>query len=377
MLAPVNSAEISDVERRDRLRLFRTAHIGPVTWRELMDHFGSATDAIAALPDFAGRAGRKRFEVVSETEAEAELERLAALDAKAITLGEPGYPEPLAAIDNPPPFLAVRGHLAHLARTGIAIVGARNASANGRRIAETIAADLASDPAVTVVSGLARGVDAAAHSGAICDGGSTVAAMAGGIDTVYPPENEVLYHDIVAHGAAVSEMPPGLAPRSKHFPRRNRIVSGLSLAVVVIEAARKSGSLITARLAGEQGRPVLAVPGSPLDPRAYGANHLIREGAVLVRDDEDVFEAVRPMLAAETEPPERPATRRPATILDLDVPNDKVRESVVACLSPEPVAVDEIVRRCQLTAPIVRTILLELELAGRLERHPGNRVAAC
>ena len=172
-------------------------------------------------------------------------------------------------------------------------------------------------------------------------------------------------------------MPPGLAPRSKHFPRRNRIVSGLSLTVVVIEAARKSDSLITARLAGEQGRPVLAVPGSPLDPRADGANHLIREGAVLVRDAEDVFEAVRPMLAAETEPPERPATRRPATILDLDVPNDKVRESVVACLSPEPVAVDEIVRRCQLTAPIVRTILLELELAGRLERHPGNRVAAC
>jgi DNA processing protein len=337
----------------------------------------SATDSIAALPDFAGRAGRKRFEVVSETEAEAELERLAALDAKAITPDEPGYPEPLAAIDNPPPFLAVRGQLAHLARTGIAIVGARNASANGRRIAETIATDLASDPAVTVVSGLARGIDAAAHSGAICDGGSTVAAMAGGIDTVYPPENEVLYHDIVAHGTAVSEMPPGLAPRSKHFPRRNRIVSGLSFAVAVIEAARKSGSLITARLAGEQGRPVLAVPGSPLDPRAYGANHLIREGAVLVRDAEDVFEAVRPMLAAETEPPERPATRRPATILDPDVPNDKVRESVVACLSPEPVAVDEIVRRCQLTAPIVRTILLELELAGRLEQHPGNRVAAC
>lgn len=373
----MNEEQISPTERRDRLRLIRTQSIGPVTWRELMDHFGSAGDALDALPEFAGRGGKRNINITSTADADAELSRLAALNAQAVTLGEPDYPAALAAIDDAPPVLIVRGDPAALRRTGIAIVGARNASANGRRIAEVLAADLSADRDVAIISGLARGIDTSAHTGAITDNGTTVAVMAGGIDIVYPPENDDLYQKILAQGAIVSEMPPGLKPQARHFPRRNRIVSGLSLAVIVVEAAQRSGSLITARLAGEQGRAVLAVPGSPLDPRAYGANHLIREGAILVRDADDVFEAVRPMATPATPRVETPLPQSRAPVLDLDSTGTDSRDTVISCLSPEPVAVDEIVRRCQLTAPVVRTILLELELAGRLERHPGNRVAAC
>ena len=365
---------LSQAERRDRLRLIRTDHIGPVTWRELVTHCGSATDAIAALPELAGR---RRIDIAGADDADAELERLGALGATTLTLGEVGYPAALTALDDAPPVLAVRGDPAALAKTNIAIVGARNASANGQRLAETLAADIARDPDVSVVSGLARGIDTAAHAGALAAGGTTIAVMAGGIDIVYPPENGGLYRKILDRGAVVSELPPGLKPKSRHFPRRNRIVSGLSLAVVIVEAARRSGSLITARLAGEQGRAVLAVPGSPLDPRAYGANHLIREGAILVRDAADVFEAVRPMTPAVRTRAEAPESTPPEPLFEPDAGGAESRRTVISCLSPEPVAVDEIVRRCQLTAPVVRTILLELELAGRVERHPGNRVAAC
>lgn len=373
----MNYETISQSERRDRLRLIRTESIGPVTWRQLMDHFGSAEDAIAALPDFAGRAGKRDIRIASAADAEKELAQLGELDAQTVTLGEPDYPTTLAAIDDAPPVISVRGNISALAKTGIAIVGARNASANGRRIAEVLASELSVDPGVAIVSGLARGIDTAAHAGSIAGNGTTIAVMAGGIEIVYPPENEDLYQNIIETGAIVSEMPPGLKPQARHFPRRNRIVSGLSLAVIVVEAAQRSGSLITARLAGEQGRTVLAVPGSPLDPRAFGANHLIREGAILVRNAEDVFEAVQPMVTPATPRTETPSPRSRAPVLDLDSAGADSRETVISCLSPEPVAVDEIVRRCQLTAPVVRTILLELELAGRLERHPGNRVAAC
>ncbi len=348
-----------------------------MTWRELMDHFGSAVDAIDALPDFAGRAGKRNITITSAADADRELAQIAELGAWTVTLGEPDYPSALAAIDDAPPVLFVRGNAAAFTKTGIAIVGARNASANGRRIAEILASELSVESGAAIISGLARGIDTSAHAGAIAGGGTTIAVMAGGIDIVYPPENEDLYQNIVETGAVVSEMPAGLKPQARHFPRRNRIVSGLSLAVIVVEAAQRSGSLITARMAGEQGRAVLAVPGSPLDPRAFGANHLIREGAVLVRNAEDVFEAVRPMATQTTPHAETPPPRSRAPVLDLDSAGTDSRETVISCLSPEPVAVDEIVRRCQLTAPVVRTILLELELAGRLERHPGNRVAAC
>ena len=377
ILTRVNNETISQTERRDRLRLIRTETIGPVTWRELMGHFGSAGDAIEALPDFAGRAGKRNIKIGSAEDAERELDRLTELGARTVTLGEPDYPTALAAIDDAPPVISLRGKISALNKTGIAIVGARNASANGRRVAEVLASELSADPGVTIVSGLARGIDTAAHAGSIVSGGTTIAVVAGGVDIVYPTENEDLYENIIETGVIVSEMPPGLKPQARHFPRRNRIVSGLSLAVIVVEAAQRSGSLITARLAGEQGRAVLAVPGSPLDPRAFGANHLIREGAILVRNAEDVFEAVRPMVTPTTPRAETPSPRSRAPVLDLDSTGTDSRETVISCLSPEPVAVDEIVRRCQLTAPVVRTILLELELAGRLERHPGNRVAAC
>jgi DNA processing protein len=373
----VYNEPISQSERRDRLRLIRTESIGPATWRELIDYFGSAGDAIEALPDFVDRAGKRNIRITSAADADTELARLAELNARTVTLGEPEYPTALAAIDDARAVLAVCGIAAALTKIGIAIVGARNASTNGRRIAEVLASELSADSGVAIISGLARGIDTAAHTGSIAGNGTTIAVMAGGIDIVYPPENEDLYRNILETGAIVSEMPPGLKPQARHFPRRNRIVSGLSLAVIVVEAAQRSGSLITARLAGKQGRAVLAVPGSPLDPRAFGANHLIREGAVLVRNAEDVFEAVRPMVAQAAPRAGTPLPRSRAPVLDLDSPGTDSRETVISCLSPEPVAVDEIVRRCQLTAPVVRTILLELELAGRLERHPGNRVAAC
>ncbi|MEH6753511.1 MAG: DNA-processing protein DprA [Alphaproteobacteria bacterium] len=366
---------ISQTERRDRLRLIRTEHIGPITWRELMAHFGSASDAIEGLPDLTGQGGKRNFIIPDASHAESELEEIVRLDAQLITLGEADYPLSLSQIDDAPPVLSVRGDITILSQAGVGMVGARNASANGQRLAETIARDLAESD-IVIVSGLARGIDTAAHNGALAANGKTIAVMAGGVDVVYPPENEALLHRIAQTGAVVSEMPPRLKPLARHFPRRNRIVSGLSLGVVVVEAAQRSGSLITARMAGEQGRDVLAVPGSPLDPRAYGANRLIREGATLVRDAKDVLEVIRPMLRVPAAPPEPPfpGSAQPRLALEIDGP--KSQQAVMECLSPEPVAVDEIVRRCQLTAPVVRTILLELELAGRLERHPGNRVAA-
>lgn len=342
-----------------------------------MDHFESAGDAIDALPDFAGRAGKQNINIGSADDADAELARLAELDARNVTLGEPDYPSALAAIDDASHVISVRGDISALTRTGIAIVGARNASANGRMLAEILASELSGDRDVVIVSGLARGIDAAAHAGSIDSDGATIAVMAGGVDIVYPLENEELYRNIIETGAIVSEMPPGLKPLARHLPRRNRIVSGLSLAIIVVAAAQRSGSLITARLAGEQGRVVLSVPGSPIDPRSFGANHLIREGAVLIRNAADVFKAVRPILTASTGRTETPSSTPQTPVFDLNLPSTENRETVISCLSPKPVAVDEIVRRCQLTAPVVRIILLELELAGRLERHPGNRVAAC
>lgn len=340
-----------------------------------MAHYGSAADALDGLADMAGRAGKRNIRVPGTAEIEDELAQIDRLGAILITFGEPAYPVSLAQIDDAPPALCVRGNPEILQLPGVGIVGARNASANGRRIAETIAGDLAAGE-VSIVSGLARGIDTAAHNGALTAQGNTVAVMAGGVDVVYPPENECLYRRIIETGAAVSEMPPGLTPKSRHFPRRNRIVSGLSLGVVIVEAAQRSGSLITARMAGEQGRDVLAIPGSPLDPRSYGANRLIREGATLVRNAEDILEVVRPMLTPPRRTPDRGNIAPIQTPMGRDSVDSKSRQAVIECLSPEPVAVDEIVRQCQLTAPVVRTILLELELAGRLERHPGNRVAA-
>jgi DNA processing protein len=359
-----------DSECLDRLRLIRSENVGPVTFRSLLRRFGSARAAIRALPDLARRGGRAvPLRICPAAQAEAELDAARRMGARILASDDADYPAPLAAIYDAPPLLYVRGDVALLQRKAVAIVGARNASANGRRLAEDIARDLGTAGFV-VVSGLARGIDHAAHRGSLETG--TIAAVAGGADIAYPPDNEELQRAIAERGAVVSEMPPGTVPKATHFPRRNRLISGLSLGVLVVEAALKSGSLITARLALEQGREVLAVPGSPLDPRCRGTNDLIRQGAVLAENGADVITALegmtrlpQPVMASDMQLSEIPGDSAP----------DADRRTVEELLGPSPVAVDELVRQCHLSAPAVRSVLLELELAGRLERHPGNRVS--
>jgi DNA processing protein len=363
------SIPVSDSERRDRLRLIRTEHVGAITYHQLIERFGSATAALAALPELARRGRGTPPRLRSIAEAEAEMAAAAKLGARLITCGEPEYPAALAAIADAPPVLFVRGRTELLRQRAVAIVGSRNASANGVRFARQLAGEIGA-AGLVVVSGLARGIDTAAHQGALPTG--TVAVMAGGVDVIYPPENDRLYAEIIEHGAAVSEMPPGLKPTERHFPRRNRIVSGLSAGVIVVEAALRSGSLITARLAGEQGRDVFAVPGSPLDPRARGTNDLIRQGATLTEGAADVLAALG---AALREPPQPAAEPVQSAVIQDEASLLTARQHVTEKLGPAPVPVDEIIRQCQLPPALVLTILLELELAGRLTRHPGNQVS--
>lgn len=360
---------LSELERRDWLRLMRSERVGPITFFQLLKRFGSAVAALEALPELARRGGRGTLKLCSADAADRELARLQALGARLIGRFEPDYPEALAAVDDAPPLLAVRGKTELLQRRMIAIVGARNASANGIRLARQLAADLAAAGYV-VSSGLARGIDAAAHRGALASG--TVAVMAGGVAVVYPAENTGLFEEIVAQGAVVSEMPPDFEPQARHFPQRNRIVSGLAVGVVVVEAALKSGSLITARLGLEQGREVFAVPGSPLDPRARGSNDLLRRGAILTETAEDVLESLGHIVETHPKPlREQPFEGPAASEFEIDSALPKVVEK----LGPSPTPVDELVRQCQLPAPVVHMALLELELAGRLTRHPGNMVS--
>ncbi|MFT5540292.1 MAG: DNA processing protein, partial [Alphaproteobacteria bacterium] len=283
-------------ERLNRLRLIRSENVGPITFRQLMHRFGNAAAALDALPDLAKRGGAKRtIRLCSPGKAERELAALTQAGGQLIALGEASYPAPLAALPDAPPILSVRGDPQFLTQRIIAMVGARNGSANGVRFAEKLARDLGAAGFI-IASGLARGLDAAAHRGALKSG--TIAVVAGGVDVNYPRENTALYHDIVARGAVISEQPWGMQPTARHFPHRNRIVSGLALGTVVVEATLRSGSLITARLAGEQGREVLAVPGNPLDPRSQGTNGLIRDGATLIQGADDVLEALAPQLRA-------------------------------------------------------------------------------
>ncbi len=363
---------LSEAERLAWLRLIRSENVGPITFRLLLDRFGTAGAALEALPELAKRGGRaKPIRVCPAAEAERELAALARLEARLVARCEPDYPPALAAADDAPPLIAVRGHLHLLQRTAVALVGARNASANGRTLAKRMAAGLA-EAGWLVVSGFARGIDTAAHEGALAHG--TAAVLAGGPDVIYPPENAALYERMLAEGAILSEMPPGAEPQGRHFPRRNRIIAGLSMGTVVVEAAQKSGSLHTARLAAEYGREVMAVPGSPLDPRASGCNRLLREGATLVESAEHVIEALK----ASAPPAQEPF--HPGFLVEpmaMPSPEEQTQafDIVLELLSPAPVSVDEIIRQCQLSAALVGTVLLELELAGRIERHPGNRVA--
>lgn len=376
MQSPITAP--SPAERIDRVRLIRAENVGPVTFMRLMERFGTATAALAALPDLARRGGRTTpLRVPGKAEVEREAAALERMGGRWLFRGEAAYPEPLAAVDDAPPVLTLLGFPALLSRPCIGIVGARNASIVGRKMAEKLGRDLA-EAGFTVVSGLARGIDTAAHQGALAGGamgGGTVAVVAGGVDIVYPPENEGLYRDIAQRGAVLAESPLGTEPQARHFPRRNRLISGLSLGVVVVEAAVKSGSLITARFAGEQGRDVFAVPGSPLDPRAQGCNRLIKEGAGLVETADDIISHLQGALRRPLSEPSGSLFRPTTPAQEDEAELEKARRQVAESLSPSPVLIDEVVRGCQLSAGVVMTVLLELELAGRLQRHPGGQVS--
>lgn len=348
-----------------RLRLLRTSGIGPVTYRQLIARFGTAEAAIEALPMLARRGGGAAPRTPDAAQIEREQATVVRLGARHLFIDDPEYPPLLAEIENAPPALIVRGDPALLGRACVALVGARNASAAACRFARQLGHDLAPD--ATVVSGLARGIDTAAHVGAMP---ATIGVIASGIDVAYPPENATLQESIAERGLLVAEQPPGTEPHARHFPYRNRIIAGLSLGTVVVEAVPRSGSLITARLAGEMGREVMAVPGSPLDPRAQGGNLLIRDGATLVQSAADILDQIRPIDArAVRAPADRFDAAPPADASDLD------RRTVTALLGPVPVAVDELVRQSGCTPAAVQTVLLELELAGRVERHAGARVS--
>ena len=367
---------ISAAERKkllDWLRLIRSENVGPRTFQKLLFHFGDAAAALAQVPDMAKRGGRaKPIRLCPVAEAERELDRGQDQGFTLLAQFQPEYPQMLSTIDDAPPVIWARGDLGLLNMPSVAIVGARNASLNGRNITRRMAADLGR-AGVVVVSGLARGIDASAHEGAMSTG--TVAVMAGGLDVIYPPEHGDLYQSVCETGVVVSEMPPGTQPQSGHFPRRNRIVSGLSLGVVVIEASLKSGSLITARQAADQGREIFAVPGSPLDPRAHGPNDLLRHGATLTESAADILEALAPRLRTPLSEgkPHDPPCAQPFKVSENDL--QSARGTVLECLGYAPVTVDEILRQCQLSPALVSLVLLELELAGRLERQLGNRVS--
>jgi DNA processing protein len=373
---------LTNAEKLDWLQLCRSGGVGPRTFFKLLERYRSARKALEELPRLAREAGdEERWRRCRRDEAEAELQAILDLGCALIARGEPGYPERLAEIADPPPLLMVRGEVGLLEAPAVALVGARNASANGRRFAHNLAGELAA-AGLLVVSGLARGIDAAAHDGALAAGAPTVAVIASGVDVAYPSEHAELMERIAERGAIVSERPLGAVPQARHFPRRNRLISGLSLGVVVVEAAPQSGSLITARLAAEQGREVMAVPGSPLDPRHRGTNQLLRDGATLVESADDVLAALGPFCAAPKRPSSGPPegrARRQSSIAP-PAPNPQINgtdvlDQLCERLGPEPVLVDELIRQCRASTAEVQRALMELEVDGRLERHPGNRVS--
>lgn len=376
--APLPVSRLDDAERLACLRLIRSSQVGPVTFRELINHFGGAANALKALPSFARRAGRA-VEICPEEEAVAELRAARKVGARPVFTIEPGYPPALAAVDAPPPLLYVKGRPELLAAPCVAIVGSRQASAAGTKLSRLFARELA-EGGLVIVSGLARGIDAAAHEASLAYG--TVAVLAGGVDIIYPPEHETLQARIGEEGCLLTEQPPGFVPRAKDFPRRNRLISGISLGVIVIEAARRSGTLVTARFAGEQGREVFAVPGHPLDPRAEGTNQLLKSGATLVTEARDVLDVLAPQLARQhkgltedrlasftPEPAPEPQTTRASE------PGDRERERVLAALGPNPIDIDEVVRATALDAREVRIVLMELDLAGEIARHGSQMVS--
>ncbi len=365
---------LTDRQRLSWLRLIRSDNVGPATFRDLINHFGSADAAIEQLPELSRRGGSARaIRVASIEEAERELETAERFGAVFVGIGEPDYPPALRRIDGAPPLISAVGDLALATQVAVGIVGARNASVSGAKMAARMARDLGAAGYV-VVSGLARGIDAAAHRASLEHG--TIAALAGGLDQPYPPENLDLYDEIRAgKGLAISEMPMGWEPRARDFPRRNRLIAGVGLGLVVVEAAQRSGSLITARRAADFGRLVFAVPGSPLDPRAAGANGLLKDGAIVTTSSQDVIEALAPSsrLFSDDEPVmEEPGDDETDRFAE---PGDDDRARVIEALGPSPSEVDDIIRHTGVAAATVYLVLIELDLAGRLHRHPGGMVS--
>lgn len=366
---------LTDRQRISWLRLIRSDNVGPATFRDLINHFGSAETALAMLPELSRRGGSTRaIRIATEAEAEQELETATGFGACFLGIGEPDYPPALRQIDGAPPLLAVKGDLSAASLPAVGVVGSRNASISGAKFAALMARDIGR-AGYAIVSGLARGIDTAAHRASLDTG--TIAAMAGGLDKPYPPENIELLREIWdGRGLAISEMPFGWEARARDFPRRNRLIAGVSLGVVVVEAAARSGSLITARLAGDFGRLVFAVPGSPLDPRCEGTNGLLKDGATVTTRPDDVLQALAPLSQIdllsghEAEEPAGDAQHQPTP-----PPSDSERVRITDALGPTPVEIDDIVRHTGLAPAAVYLVLLELDIAGRLHRHPGGLVS--
>ncbi|MEL6734525.1 MAG: DNA-processing protein DprA [Pseudomonadota bacterium] len=369
-----NGVVLGEQQRLDWLRLIRSENVGPSTFITLINRFGTASAALDALPDLAQRGKTKRpIRIQPENKVAAELMALRRMGGDVICRGEPDYPTSLRATEGAPPVISVLGSRETLTRPSVAFVGARNASLAGTKFTAQLAGDVARAGFV-IVSGLARGIDAAAHRAGL--EGGTIAVFAGGLDRVYPSENERLAHEIVAKGGTlVAEMPLGWQGRAQDFPRRNRIVAGLGLGLVVVEAARRSGSLISARLANEYGRTVFAVPGSPLDPRSEGTNHLIQQGATLITCADDVVAALNPSAIDAAQNGYSLLEGDGEDYQDRDEPNDNERERLLSALDYTPMDLDEILRFADLNPAKAQLIILELELAGRVERHARNQVS--
>lgn len=375
MPAPLPVAKLGAEEQIACLRLIRSENVGPVAFRELINLYGGAAKALEALPELTRRGGRRRpIHILPRQQAEIELAAAARCGAEPVFTIEPGYPAVLAALEAPPPMLYVKGRTELLNRAAIAIVGSRESSAAGAKLARHFAVGLG-EAGYVVISGLARGIDGAAHAAAMPVG--TVAVLAGGIDNFYPPEHAKLQGDIAEQGCLVTEQPPGFMPRGADFPRRNRIISGMSLAVLIVEAAARSGTLVTARYAAEQGREVFAVPGHPLDPRAEGTNALIKKGATLVTDASDIISALEP-ISGLSDRPLVPMARSPAA--SSASPNDaalddSARQQLISVLSPAPTEIDAVLAATGLSIRAVQIALMELELSGRIVR-PGPGLIA-
>jgi len=366
-------AEISLSEKLNWLRLIRSENVGPITFFQLLKRYGTATQALAELPELAKKGGAKRpIQIFAKASAQREMDQLLEFGGQLIAACEPQYPPLLRQIHDPPPVISALGHVSLLQKECIGIVGSRNASAVALKLTQKFSSDLGQKK-IVIVSGLARGIDSAAHNASLETG--TIGVVGGGVDIAYPRENRDLQNLIAERGCVIAEQSFGTQPQARHFPRRNRIISGLSLGVLVMEATPKSGSLITARMAAEQGREVFAVPGSPMDPRAKGANNLIRNGAALVESASEILEELQPARSRPLQEPDQPMLPLSNTPpLDTDLINE-ARPYILSLLSPVAVNIDELVRLSSTPPSIVLTILLELELAGRIERHFGNRVS--